>query len=58
MELIRKRQRKGIEKSPLKAEFFGRNGMGPDKKNFVMPKDEAKRLIINDIRGKAELRSL
>ena len=58
MELIRKRLRKGIEKSPLKAESFGRNRIGPDKKNFVIPKDEAKRLIINVIRGKAALKSL
>ena len=58
MELIRKRVRKGTEKSPLNDESFGRNRIGPDKKNFVIPKDEAKRLIINVIRGRAELKFL
>ena len=58
MELIRKRLRKGMEKSPLNSESLGRNRMGPDKKNFVIPKDEAKRLTINVNRGKAELKSL
>ena len=58
MELITKRQRKGIEKSPLNAESFGRNCRGPDRKNFVIPKEEDKKLNIKVRRGKAELKSL
>ena len=57
MELIRKRLRKGIEKSPLEAESFGKNWIGPDKKNLVIPKDEEKRLKMKVRRGKIELKS-
>ena len=58
MELMRKRQRKGIDKSPLNAELSGRNLIGPDKKNLLIPKDEAKILKIKVRRGKEELKSL
>ena len=58
IELIRKRLKKGTDSKPLKAESFGRNFIGPDKKNLVIPKDEEKRLRINVRRGKAELKSL
>ena len=58
MELIRKRLIKGKDSRPSKAESFGKNLIGPDKKNFVIPKDEEKRLKINVRRGKAELISL
>ena len=54
---MRKRQRKGIEKSPLEAESFGKNWIGPDKKNLVIPKDEEKRLKMKVRRGKIELKS-
>ena len=37
---------------------FGRNWIGPDRKNLVIPKDDAKRLRINVKRGNAELKSL
>ena len=56
MEFIRKRLRKGIDKSPLHADSLGRNRTGPNKKNFVIPKDEQNRLEIKVSRGKAELK--
>ena len=56
IELIRKRLRKGIEKSPLNVDSIGRNRIGPDKKNFVIPKDEQNRLKIKVSRGRAELK--
>ena len=56
MELIRKRLKNGIDKSPLHAESLGRNRIGPDKKNLVIPKDEQNRLEIKVSRGRAELK--
>ena len=56
MELIRKRLRKGIDKSPLNAELLGRNLIGPDKKNLLIPQDEANILKTKVIRGNAELK--
>ena len=58
IELIRKRLRKGIDSSPFKAESFGKNWIGPDKKNLLIPKDEENRLRMNVRRGKAELKLL
>ena len=57
IELIRKRLTKGTDSIPLNAELLGRNFIGPDKKNLLIPKDAAKRLMIKVIRGKAEFRS-
>ena len=57
MELIRKRHIKGIDRSPFRAESFGKNWIGPDKKNLVIPKEEDKRLKMKVRRGKAELKS-
>ena len=57
IELIRKRARKGTEINPLNAESFGRNWIGPVRKNLLIPKDEAKRLMINVIRGRMDSRS-
>ena len=58
IELIRKRLRNGIDKIPLNGEFLGRNLIGPDKKNLLIPKDEVKILKIKVRRGKAALNSL
>ena len=55
IELISKRLRKGIDSSPFKAESFGKNWIGPDKKNFVVPKEALKRLRRKVIRGQAWL---
>ena len=57
IELIRKRLTKGIDIIPLNAELFGRNWIGPDKKNLLIPKEAANRLMIKVIRGKAAFRS-
>ena len=57
MVLRRQRQRKGIERSPFKAEFLGRKDMGPLKKNLLMPKELANKLKINVRSGRAELKS-
>ena len=53
MEFITSRLRKGIERSPLNAESFGRNWIGPFKKNLLIPKDEANKLKRKEIRGRA-----
>ena len=58
IEFITHRLRKGNESRPLNAESFGRNWIGPERKNLLIPKDEAKRLMINVKRGEAELKSL
>ena len=58
MELIRKRLKKGNDMSPLNAEALGRNRIGPDKKNLLIPKDEVKMLRIKVISGSAELKFL
>ena len=55
IELIRNNAKKGAEISPLNAESFGRNWIGPDKKNFVVPKEALKRLRRKVIRGQAWL---
>ena len=56
IELIRKRARKGTEINPLNAESFGRNWIGPVRKNLLIPKDEANRLMIKVRRGAADLK--
>ena len=56
---IRKRLRKGVDKSPLNAaESLGKNWIGPDKKNLVIPKDELKMLKTKVRSGRAELKVL
>ena len=52
---MRNNAKKGAEISPLNAESFGRNWIGPDKKNFVVPKEALKRLRRKVIRGQAWL---
>ena len=54
--LIRKRLRNGIDKSPLNGDSFGRNRIGPDRKNLLIPKDAEKMLQMKVMRGKAELK--
>ena len=58
MELIKKRLKKGNDMRPLNAEPLGRNRIGPDKKNLLIPKDEVKMLKIKVISGSAELKFL
>ena len=48
-------QIKGSDMSPLTGESFGRIGMGPCKKNFVMPKELATILMANLILNKLTL---
>ena len=56
IEFITHRLRKGIESSPLNAESFGRNWIGPERKNLLIPKDEANKLKRKVIRGMAALK--
>ena len=42
---------KGIERMPFKGEFFGRNVIGPSRKNLVIPNELANKLITNVRRG-------
>ena len=51
IELMRHKVKKGAEISPLNAELFGRNWIGPDKKNLAVPKEALKRLKMKVIRG-------
>ena len=56
IEFITHRQRKGIESSPLNAELFGRNWRGPERKNLLIPKEEANKLKRKVTRGRAALK--
>ena len=56
IEFITHRLKNGIERSPLNAELFGRNWIGPERKNLLIPNDEANKLKRNVRRGKMELR--
>ena len=56
MELMIHRLRNGIDISPLNAELLGRNWIGPERKNLLIPKDEANRLMIKVRRGAADLK--
>ena len=47
----------GIERTPFRGAFFGRNEIGPHKKNFYVPKELANRLIRNESKGMALLGS-
>ena len=53
MELIISMQRNGRDIRPLAGWFLGSIGIGPDKKNFVIPKELAQMLRINVIKGRA-----
>ena len=48
---------KGIDTNPLNAESLGKNRIGPDKKNLLIPNDEGNRLIRKVTRGTADLNS-
>ena len=56
MEFIKQRARKGIESIPLNAESFGRNWIGPTRKNLLIPNDEENKLKKKVIRGMAALK--
>ena len=58
MVLRKQRQRKGKDRSPFKGAFFGRNDMGPLKKNLLMPKELANKLKRKVKSGRAVLKSL
>ena len=53
--LSRHRERKGTDRSPLNAEFLGRNDIGPVKKNLDIPNELANMLKKNLIKGRASL---
>ena len=55
IELMKNNAKKGAEIMPLNADSFGRNWIGPDKKNLVVPKEALKRLRRKVIRGHAWL---
>ena len=56
IEFITQRLKKGIDSSPLNAESFGRNWIGPERKNLLIPKEEENKLKRKVIRGKASLK--
>ena len=56
--LRRHRHINGRDKRPFKGEFFGRNDIGPLKKNLVIPNELANKLKMKVRRGRAELMSL
>ena len=56
IEFITQRLRKGIESSPLNAESFGRNWIGPERKNLLIPNDEANKLKRKVRSGRAALK--
>ena len=47
---------KGSDINPLIGESLGRTGIGPCRKNFVMPNELALKLIIKEINGRAWLK--
>ena len=57
IELIVQRLRKGMDRSPLKAESLEINWIGPVRKNLLIPKDEENRLKRNVNSGNTELKS-
>ena len=54
MVLIKNNVTKGVDRIPFSNELFGRNWMGPVRKNLVIPKDAANKLRRNDKRGRKE----
>ena len=56
IEFITHRLRKGNESKPLNAESFGRNWIGPERKNLLIPKDEANKLKRKVRSGRAALK--
>ena len=56
IEFITHRLRKGNESRPLNAESFGRNWIGPERKNLLIPKDEANKLKRKVTSGRAALK--
>ena len=53
MILIQNKQKKGTDMRPSRGEFFDRKGIGPDKRNFDIPKELVKMLSKNVIKGRA-----
>ena len=53
MVLIMHKHKKGRDKMPFKGEFFGRNAIGPLKKNLVIPNELANKLKMKVARGRA-----
>ena len=56
IELMSNVQINGSDMSPLTGESLGRIGMGPCKKNLVMPNELATILITRVIKGRACLK--
>ena len=56
IEFIMQRLKKGNDRIPLNGESFGRNLIGPERKNLLIPNDAANRLKRKVIRGKAALK--
>ena len=55
--LMMQRVINGMDNRPFKAEFLGKKGIGPVRKNLLMPKEEVNTLKRNVKRGRAELKS-
>ena len=49
---------KGTDNRPLNREFLGRNDMGPDSMNLLIPNELEKRLKRNVSKGRAEVKPL
>ena len=48
----------GRDTIPLRGEVLGIMGIGPERKNFVIPNELRKKLVINLINGRASLKLL
>ena len=47
------KQKNGSDNNPFKGSFFGRNVIGPLKKNLVIPNEPANKLKMKVARGRA-----
>ena len=53
MVLRMHKQKKGRDNRPFRGEFFGKNAMGPLKKNLVLPNELTNKLNMKVARGRA-----
>ena len=53
MVLRMHKQKNGSDNKPFKGDLFGRNDIGPFKKNLVIPNELANKLMIKEKRGVA-----
>ena len=51
IQLMSNTHANGRDTIPLRGDVFGSMGIGPDRKNFDMPKELVQKLLINEING-------